>query len=204
MIGKTCSIGWGASMNGERIVVSDADSDLIARFLAGDRAAFDSLFLKYQDYVYNITYGIVGGTEEARDVTQDIFVQVFRALPGFRKGSRFSTWLYRIATNRALDYARSNRNKVNLPLEDTLRTEPDPGQTPAQSAELAVDREKVQALLMEVPVQHRDVLVLRYFQELSLEEITGVLGCSLAATKLRLHRARKYFKERYESGHADE
>ena len=86
------SLGRGASMKGERSAAADADGDLIARFLAGDRSAFDALFIKYQDYVYNIVYGIVGQPDEARDISQEVFVQVYRSLGSFRRGSRFATW----------------------------------------------------------------------------------------------------------------
>src|SRR5689334_11115775 len=104
----TLAPGWGSSMNGDRTAAAqtgDIDDALIARFLGGDRSAFDSLFEKYQDYVYNIVHGIIGKQEEAHDVTQEVFVQVYKALPNFRRGSRFATWLYRIAVNRAVDAA---------------------------------------------------------------------------------------------------
>ena len=106
-------------MNGERTAAADADGELIARFLAGDRSAFDALFIKYQDYVYNIVYGIVGQPDEARDISQEVFVQVFRSLGSFRRGSRFATWLYRIAVNRAVDAARSAKNRNWLPFVES-------------------------------------------------------------------------------------
>jgi RNA polymerase sigma-70 factor (ECF subfamily) len=175
----------------------DADESLIVRFLAGDRGAFDNLFARYQDYVYNIVHGIVGSADEARDVTQEVFVQVYRSLPGFRRGSRFATWLYRIAVNRAVDAARSAKTRKWLPLLETLRATPDPEANPSLSAEKGAERRTIQALLMQVPVQHRDVLVLKYFQDLSVEEIAEVLGISVTAAKVRLHRARHHFKEMY-------
>src|SRR5581483_2095887 len=148
---EACVFGWEAPMNGERTVTTDDDGCLVARFLRGDAAAFDSLFLKYQDYVYHIIYGIVGSAEEARDLTQEVFLQVYRSLPKFRHGSRFATWLYRIAVNRAVDAARGSRRWRFLALSD----------------------------------------------EQSLEQIADVLECSLAAAKVRLHRARQVFKEYY-------
>ena len=190
-------LGWGATMNGERTAAGDVDGDLIARFLAGDRAAFDSLFLKYQDYVYNIVFGIVGSADEARDIVQEVFVQVYRSLASFRRGSRFATWLYRIAVNRAVDAARSARSRRWLPLDETLRATPDPSDNPAQAMNRRAEHDAVQSVLMQVPVRHRDVLVLRYYQDLSVEEMAEVLGCSVAAAKVRLHRARQHFKERY-------
>jgi RNA polymerase sigma-70 factor (ECF subfamily) len=195
---QSYALEWGTRMNGERTAnASDADEGLIARFLAGDRSAFDSLFLKYQDYVYNIVYGIIGKEEEARDITQDVFLQVHRALPSFRRGSRFATWLYRIAVNRAVDAARSQRRWRWLPLVETLKAEKSPIESPEQAAERHSNHDTVQKVLLNIPVQHREILVLRYFQDLSIEEIAEVLGCSEQAAKVRLHRARLHFKEKY-------
>lgn len=185
-------------MKGERTAAAnDADLALIARFLEGDRSAFDALFLKYQEYVYNIVYGILGLAEEARDVTQDVFLQVYRSLPSFRHGSRFATWLYRIAVNRAVDSARAAKSRRWLPLEEARKSASRPVADPMTATSRKVEHDAVQRVLMEVPVQYRDVLVLRYFQELSLEEIAEVLDCSVSAAKVRLHRARRHFKEKY-------
>lgn len=185
-------------MNRERTApTSDVDGALIARFLAGDPVAFDSLFAKYQDYVYNIVHGIVGKVDESHDVTQEVFVQVYRSLGSFRRGSRFATWLYRIAVNRAVDAARASRGWRWLPLDETLRATPDPADSPSLSAERHSNQDTVRRVLQEVAIQHRDVLVLRYFQDLSVEEIAEVLGCSVTAAKVRLHRARQHFKEKY-------
>lgn len=189
---------------GQSVAAGDADGMLIARFLEGDRSAFDTLFHKYQDYVYNIVCGIVGRAEEARDITQDVFVQVYRSLASFRRGSRFATWLYRIAVNRAVDAARSAKGRKWLPLLDTLGATPDPAESPAHAAERGAAADEVQKVLMQVPVRHRDVLVLRYYQDLSVEEIAEVLGCSVSAAKVRLHRARHHFKEIYVGTHGEE
>jgi RNA polymerase sigma-70 factor (ECF subfamily) len=198
------SVVWGTSMNGERAAAADADGDLIARFLKGDRSAFDALFLKYQDYVYNIVYGIVGGSEEARDITQEVFVQAFRSLTSFRGGARFATWLYRIAVNRAVDGARSDKGRRWMPFMETLRATPDPSDSPEQVLDRHEEQGMVQKALMKVPIQHRDVLVLRYYQDLSVEEIAEVLGCSVTAAKVRLHRARNHFKETYVASYGQE
>jgi RNA polymerase sigma-70 factor, ECF subfamily len=199
------SLAWGARMNGERSgATGDVDGGLIARFLAGDRAAFDSLFEKYQDYVYNIVYGIVGRADEAQDVVQEVFVQVYRSLPSFRRGSRFATWLYRIAVNRAVDAARASKSWRWLPLNETFKAIPDPADNPEQAADRRAGREAVQQVLMQVAVQHRDILVLRYYQELSIEEIADVLSCSVTAAKVRLHRARQHFKEKFVATYGQE
>ena len=166
-------------MNGERTVTADDDSGLVARFLSGDNTAFDTLFLKYQDYVYNIIYGIVGSAEEARDLTQEVFVQVYRSLPKFRQGARFATWLYRIAVNRGVDAARGARKWRFLPIldEPSLDNKAADRETEPESMfERKLERETVQNVLMLCPVAHRDALVLRYYQNLSIEEIAETLS----------------------------
>lgn len=198
------TVAWGSSMSGEKAAAADADADLISRFLNGDRSAFDALFVKYQDYVYNIVYGIVGRAEEARDITQEVFVQAFRSLHTFRGGARFATWIYRIAVNRAVDGARAAKGRRWLPFIETLKATPDPSDSPEQVLDRHSERDMVQAALNKVPLQHRDVLVLRYFQDLSVEEIAEVLGCSVTAAKVRLHRARNHFKETYVATYGQE
>jgi len=206
MIQEACAPSWGPPMNGEQTVRTDDDSVFVARFLRGDASAFDALFVKYQDYVYNIVYGIVGSQEEARDLTQEVFLQVYRSLPKFRYGARFATWLYRIAANRGVDAARGSRRWRFLPILD----EPSAALIPAESDlqpesvfERKMERETVQSVLMRCPIAHREALVLRYFQDLSVEEIADVVGCSVAAAKVRLHRARKVFRDHYMALHGN-
>lgn len=188
-------------MNGEQTVATDEDSVCIARFLDGDAAAFDALFRKYQDYVYHILYGIVGSAEEARDLTQDVFLQVYRSLPKFRRDARFATWLYRVAVNRGVDAARGAKRWRFLPLvQENLAKEhlADEATEPEFAFEKQLAQTSIQGALQKCPLSHRDILVLRYYRELSIEEIAETLDCSEAAAKVRLHRARKVFKEQYE------
>ena len=203
---QACATGRATPMNGERTVTTDDDNGLVARFLRGDAAAFDALFSKYQDYVYNIVYGIVGSAEESRDLTQDVFLQVYRGLPNFRRGSRFATWLYRIAVNRAVDAARGAKRWRSLPFleEPTLANRTaDAQDEPERAYERRAEREDIQKILMRCPLGYRETLALRYYRDLSLEEIAETLGCSVAAAKVRLHRARRVFKENYIAVYGD-
>ncbi len=196
---EACAAGWATPTNGERTVTTDDDSGLVARFLRGDATAFDALFSKYQDYVFHIVYGIVGSAEESRDLTQDVFLQVYRGLPNFRRGSRFATWLYRIAVNRAVDAARGAKRWRFLPFLETpgLALQADTADGPEQIAQGRAEREDIQRILMRCPLGCRETLALRYYRDLSLEEIAEVLSCSVGAAKVRLHRARKVFRENY-------
>ena len=192
---------WGSRRNGEPALTTvDVDGELVARFQRGEMAAFDSLFAKHQDYVYHIVYGIVGSAEEARDLTQDVFLQVYRSLPQFRRGARFATWLYRIAVNRAVDAARGSRRWRFLPLLEEpslLNRAADASEEPEAQFEQQMEKAEIQALLMRCSLTHRQVLALRYYRDLSLEEIAETMGCSLSAAKVRLHRARAAFKTCY-------
>jgi RNA polymerase sigma-70 factor (ECF subfamily) len=193
---------WSRPSSGhESKFAGDADGVAIARLQAGDASAFDLLFERYSDYVYNIVYGIVGKADEARDVTQEVFLQAYRSIGSFRGNSRFGTWLYRIAVNRAVDEARRQTRRRWLPFQETLASAPEPDSDPAERAEKDLSRDLVQRVLQTVPARHRDVLVLRYYQELSMEEIAEVLGCSVTAAKVRLHRARLQFRQKYEELH---
>ena len=197
---RTWKTAWKSRENGERALTTDDDGELVARFLRGETAAFDSLFAKYQDYVYHIVFGILGSAEESRDITQEVFVQVYRSLPQFRGGARFATWLYRIAANRAVDAARGSRRWRFLPLLDApglAERRADADQEPEAQFEQRLEREDIQQILMQCPFGHRQILALRYYQDLSLEEIADVLECSLSAAKVRLHRARIVFKNCY-------
>jgi|YelNatPaOPRAMG01_1025707.scaffolds.fasta_scaffold06718_6 RNA polymerase sigma-70 factor (ECF subfamily) len=182
----------------------DPDVRMIVRYLEGDQHAFDDIFHKYQTYVYNIILGIIGTDDEARDTTQEVFLQVHRSLRTFRFQSQFATWLYRIAVNRAMDAARAKKRRNWFSFEQTPKETPSPKPSPEEGAIEESERKSIRDLLAIVPIQHRDVLVLKYYQEMSIEEIAETLGCSVTAAKVRLYRARQYFKERYTAIHENE
>ncbi|MCS6948981.1 MAG: sigma-70 family RNA polymerase sigma factor [Armatimonadota bacterium] len=173
---------------------ADADRQAIERFLSGDVAAFEELYHRYQPYVYNVVHGIVQNPEDARDVTQEVFLHVYDALSRFRGGSAFSTWLYRVAVNTAITYVRKERRHARVPLDSLRELRADLDAEPEHQADRAEMQQEVQQTLAQLPEQHRAVLVLRYFQDLSLEEIAQAMNCSVAAVKVRLHRARHSFR----------
>jgi RNA polymerase sigma-70 factor (ECF subfamily) len=178
---------------------ADADEAAIARFVAGDQHAFEELFDRYGPYVYNIVRGVLPTDEDASDVTQEVFLQVYRSLHTFRGGSRFSTWLYRIALNRALDAARAHRRRRWVPFGETTRNDADTSGDPGADIESRSTEDEVRRVLEKMEPRHREIITLRYLRDLDLEEIADVLGCSVGAAKVRLFRARQKFKECYEA-----
>lgn len=177
---------------------SDSDLNLIEAFRAGNESAFDRLFLKHQDYVYNVCLGILGNADDACDCTQETFLRVYAKVKEFRAQSAFSTWLYRVAVNVCVGQLRKRPRQATASLEDeNVREIPDDAPEPWIGMEREVDGDRVRAVVAELPENYRVVLVLRYFQNLSYEQMMEVLGFSLTQVKVKLHRARRAFARRW-------
>jgi RNA polymerase sigma factor (sigma-70 family) len=157
----------------------------------GEPWALERLYHSYQSQVYALCYRLLGRAEDAEDAAQGTFVRAFRALPRFRGDSSTRTWLMRIATNEALGLLRRRRETPEL-VEETAST---PDGAPA-----VVERLAVRNALARLSPDHRAVLVLRLWEELSYQEIAEVLGITLPAVKMRLSRAREEFRKCYEEG----
>ncbi len=184
----------------QKMSSADADRKLLQLFVDGNPDAFDRLFLKYQDYVYNICLGILGSPDDARDSAQETFLRVYRKAAEFRGQSAFSTWLYRIAVNVCVGQIRKRPRAGISSIEDEgVREIVDPGPAPWTGMERREEEARVRSLVAELSEDYRLVLVLRYFQGLSYDELTRVLGWSLPTVKVKLHRARRAFAKRYQA-----
>jgi RNA polymerase sigma-70 factor (ECF subfamily) len=180
----------------------EGDEALAARAAAGDEPAFERLVSRYQARVYRLACRLTADEGDANDVLQETFLGVYRGLPAFRADSRFSTWLYRIATNAALMQRRSRVRRPTQSLEaflprfdaDGIHTA-DPAELLAPSrADELLDRkrlaEKARAGLDRLPDIYRDAFVLRDLEEMSTQEVAELLGIDAAAVRQRVHRAR--------------
>lgn len=177
------------------------DESLAVQAAAGDDRAFEALVTRYQRRVFRLACRLAGETD-APDITQDTFLQVYRHLPSFRGDARFSTRLYRIATNVGLMHrrARSRRPAESLELflpqfdADGRHTgTPDTLQMACRVEEL-LDRQqlaaKAQAAVDQLPDLYREAFVLRDLEELSTADVAQVLGLEPATVRQRVHRAR--------------
>ncbi len=184
--------------------VPDPDIRLLERCREGDACAFETLFRKYQAYVYNISLGMLCNSEDAADVTQETFLRLHRSLEGFRGDSTFSTWLYRVAVNLCITELR-RKSRTRFQFLDDVRHDDEtpladePTICPNEAVLDAEEREIVHKILQTLPPDYRAIMVLRHFQQLAYEEIADVLGLSLSQVKTRLFRARKMFKDRFQS-----
>jgi RNA polymerase sigma-70 factor (ECF subfamily) len=166
----------------------------IEQTLRGDRAAFGQLMHRYTGAVYNLAYRMLGGAEDAEDASQEIFLRAYTRLASFDRDRRFSTWLLSIASNYCIDRLR-RRRYAWLTLDDVAFSLPAKERGPERSA---LDREQqaiVQRALQKLPDNYRTVTVLRYWNDLSYEEIAQVTGLTESTIKTRLHRARHMLAE---------
>lgn len=166
--------------------LSDAadDADCVARCLQGDTAAFEPLVARYQRALFTVALRLTSNREDARDATQNAFIRAFERLDTFDPSRRFFSWLYRIAVNESLNLRRTL--KAHEPIAASLEA----GATadPVERAELS---ERVQAALMQLPFDQREVIVLRHFAEMSYEEIGDALSLPEKTVKSRLFAARQ-------------
>ncbi len=174
-----------------RSATFDEDVVLVERYLGGEQAAFEQLYAKYYEKVLAIARGVLMDQDEAADAVQEIFTLVYRHLNRFDRRSRFSTWLFRVAVNRSIQEARRNKHKMrNVELTEALGAE-----APDDSEDMDP---RVQAAMSELSPSDRALLVLFYWEELSLQEIGDSIGCNVNAAKTRLYRARERFRTLYE------
>lgn len=181
-----------------------SDPELVELVLAGTQEAFEVLVERYKDAVQNLAYRMLSNVTEAEDVTQEVFVRAYTQLATYKPAHKFSTWLLSIASHLAIDQLR-RRRFLALPLEDVpfLEWITDLGAGPEQSALEGEQQDEIQAYLQKLPGKYRAVILLRYWYDLSYEEIAMALSLTPALVKARLHRARellaRYIQENKEN-----
>ena len=160
----------------------------------GDKAAFGQLIEAYQGPVYNLAYRMLGNSGEAEEAAQEAFIRAYTRLGSYDPAHKFSTWLLSITSNYCIDQIRKRR-AVLLSLDEPLPPHPalhsDNNKGP-EAEFIAQEREElVQSLLSELPAEYRQAVVLRYWYDMSYEEIAELQHTSVSAVKSRLFRARR-------------
>lgn len=176
-------------------MADDAESRLVAQAQAGDLRAFRALVRQHQDRLFRFILRLVGTREDAMDLTQETFMKAHQALPAWRPEAQFRTWLFRIAHNATLDLLRRRQSvefisATGLGGEDEDFALPDPAPQPDQRLD---DRQRIALLertLQELPLDHREILLLREVEDMSYAEIAATLGVAEGTVKSRLARAR--------------
>jgi len=184
---------------------ADPDAALMLRVKKGDTAAFTELVEKYKQPVMNVVYRTLRDANEAEDLAQNVFVQVYKSAHRYEISAKFSTWLFTIARNLCLNEIRRRSRHPAESLDVTRPEEEDQplrqfedkkNFTPPESLLQSELAQKIEAALAELPENQRTAILLCRQDELSYEEISEVLGCSLSATKSLIHRGRETLKEK--------
>jgi RNA polymerase sigma factor (sigma-70 family) len=181
------------------------EHELIQGLRNGDESAFQYLVNHYQERVYNTAIGIVQNAQDAEDVAQEVFIQVYRSINNFKGESKLSTWLYRIATTRALDLLRSRKSKKRFGLLQRLFGE---GNEPLYELPdfnhpgVALDRKEQAAKLFkaigELPENQKVAFTLHKLEDLSYQEISEVMNTTVPAVESLMHRAKQNLRKMLE------
>jgi RNA polymerase sigma-70 factor, ECF subfamily len=158
---------------------------LVLRFQqAGDQAAFEEFVERYSPRLRYYLRKMLGSPEAAEDALQEVWLAVFRGLPGLLDAGAFPAWIYRIARDRA--YRELRRRRPNRPLEDDVLEV----QTEAEEEFSPEDARRIHVALDALRPEQREVLVLRFIEDMSYEDISSVVGCPLGTVRSRLHHAK--------------
>ena len=168
-----------------RAALREDDRQVIAACQQGEREAFDRLVERYQRDVYRLCYRYVNSHQDANDMAQDVFLKAYRAIGRFRGDSSFSTWLYRIAVNTCLNFKAARR----LPQDELSDQIADRGASAAERMHQAERSAEVRRAVSRLPEKQRATLILKIYQDLTHEEVAGILGSSVGTVKANLFHA---------------
>ena len=179
-----------------------SDEELVEACQAGESSAFDLLVTRWEDKIRGASYRLLGSEEEARDAAQEAFLKAYRALPGFKREARFSSWLYQIAVNLCRDRLRRRKGRTLVSLEALEEVGPviasrGPG---TQDLVEQIDlRRAVRRAIAALPEEQREVVILKEYQGLTFLEIAQALELPISTVKTRLYRGLGQLRLRLEN-----
>lgn len=172
----------------------------------GDRRAFSELVEMYKDKMYHLGYRMLGNAQEAEDVVQETFLRVYTNLHKYDDTQKFSTWIYRIATNLCIDRLRKKKNVYSLDAEmtdgdgnDFYSLLPSEEETPEEQLVLTETQQRIRRAIEDLPEKYKSVVILKYLHDQSLQEIADVLNMPVTTVKTRVHRGREFLRKRLEA-----
>ena len=175
------------------------DKELIPKIAAKDHGAFKALVDRYQTLVINTCYSFLGNPQDAEDVAQEVFLQAYKSAEAFRQEAKVSTWLYRIAVNRSLNFIRDNKRSRWLKsltslLEDDRKQARDIPASDSDRPDLALEQKErnsaIQEAINSLPAKQRAAFVLHKYEGLSYHEIAEIMHRSLSSVESLIHRAK--------------
>jgi RNA polymerase sigma-70 factor (ECF subfamily) len=190
---------WGGTVSGQRVLT---DADVVRSVLSGDQSAFAYLVERYQKGLVTYIYHMVHQYDEALELTQEVFLKVYENLARYDGQFKFSTWLYKIASNHTIDHLR--RQHMTTTSIQESQSDPDHPEIPLESATLSPHDayhnkailEEVQKAVDALPQSYRELIILRHFNFRSYEEMAKITGLPVGTVKNRIFRARQLMMER--------
>jgi RNA polymerase sigma-70 factor (ECF subfamily) len=182
-------------------VAALADYELVSAAIAGREASFEELVRRYQRPIAAYIYRMVSDYDAALDLTQEVFIKVYNSLSRYRSEFKFSTWIYKIAHNAAIDFLRRHAVREAL----AIGADGEPREllvesrrlTPEQESEREERRSEIESVVRLLPDAYRELIVLRHSHDLSYDEIAEVAGLPLGTVKNRLFRAREAMRSEF-------
>ncbi|PYQ13252.1 MAG: RNA polymerase subunit sigma-24 [Acidobacteria bacterium] len=171
--------------------MAPSDEELVEQFQQGDSSAFDALVRRWDRKVQGAIYRLVGPSEDVRDLSQETLLKAYRGLRTFKKEARFSSWLYQIALNVCRDRMRRGRGRSYVSFDELTDGGESPGEAGRSALELIESRDlsrQVAAAVAALPMEQREVIVLKEYQGLTFVEIAEALDVPLSTVKTRLYR----------------
>lgn len=183
-------------------MTTQRDERLAVEAQQGNMKAFAVLVERHQGRVYRTLYQVVGDEQDAQDLTQEVFLKVYRALGGYRGDAAFTTWLHRLTLNLAFDWLRARRRRpLQVPLEPpaeeerSVREIPSPGEGPEEAALRNERRRRLQEAIQALPLDYREVVLLYHFHHLSYQQIADRLNAPVRTVETRLYRAKQLLRK---------
>lgn len=190
---------------GEIIVVEHFEARLVKLARKGEQTAFSELVELYKDKIFHLAYRMLSNRHEAEDIVQETFLRVYKNFDRYDDKQKFSTWIYRIATNLCID--RLRKRKPNYYLDAGMNDQegmdgysliPGDDRTPETEYLLSETQQTIHKAIEGLPAKYKSVIILRYLQEMSLQEISDVLEMPVTTVKTRVHRGREFLRKKLE------
>ena len=179
----------------------ESDEQLVKDIVSGDQQKFKELILRYQSRVYAVALKVSNNQKDAEDISQEVFLQLYRSLENFNMESSFSTWIYRITMNKAIDFKRKQVKLQEQESGEMILALPEQNILSPEEALLKnIDKELIHTYLIELPPAYSDVLKLYYFEELTYGEIALKLDVAVKTVESRLYRAKRLIKDKHKGG----
>ncbi|SHG60523.1 RNA polymerase sigma-70 factor, ECF subfamily [Thermosyntropha lipolytica DSM 11003] len=178
-----------------------SDETLVLRLRDGEITAFEELVNRYKNKVFALVYRMVGDYQEAEDITQEVFLNIYTKINQFDSEKKFAPWLYRIATNTAISHLRKNKNRNHLNFDEVFSGLYSSLQAswdvvdPLLNMERVELKEEINKALSKLPENYRIIILLRYQLELNNQEIAQILNLKKENVEVKVHRARKALRK---------